>query len=141
MKRKSTGERMRRSVLGDAHVDAAKARTTPFSKPFQELVNRYPWGEIWTRPGLSRSERSLVVLSVLAALGHDEELAMHVVAARRNGLTLVQIQEVLLQVAVYAGVPAGNRAFRVAERALGDENPRATGAKTVRPRARKSSKS
>lgn len=116
------GEQVRRAVLGDAHVDAAKARTTEFSAPFQELVNRYPWGEIWTRPGLSRGERSIVVLAVLAALGHDEELAMHVVAARRNGLTPVQIREVLLQVAVYAGVPAGNRAFRVAERALAEKN-------------------
>lgn len=126
---------MRRSVLGDAHVDAAKARTTPFSKPFQDLVNRYPWGEIWTRPGLSLQERSLVVLSVLATLGHDEELAMHVVAARRNGLTMVQIQEVLLQVAVYAGVPAGNRAFRVAERALAEGDTPAV--RAPRRRARK----
>jgi 4-carboxymuconolactone decarboxylase len=125
MKKKLTGEAVRRSVLGDAHVDAAKGRTTEFTAPFQDLVNRYPWGEIWTRPGLTRPERSIVVLSVLAALGHDEELAMHVVAARRNGLTLVQIREVLLQVAVYAGVPAGNRAFRAAERALGEAKPRA----------------
>ena len=137
MKRRTTGERVRRSVLGDAHVDAAKARTTPFSAPFQELVNQYPWGEIWTRPGLSRPERSIVVLSVLAALGHDEELAMHVVAARRNGLTLVQIQEVLLQVAVYAGVPAGNRAFRVAERALTEQDLLANRAPKIRGRARK----
>ncbi len=128
---------MRRSVLGDAHVDAAKSRTTPFSMPFQELVNRYPWGEIWTRPGLTRPERSIVVLSVLAALGHDEELAMHVVAARRNGLTLVQIQEVPLQVAVYAGVPAGNRAFRVAERALAEQDLLADRAPRIRRRARK----
>lgn len=137
MKRKTTGEEVRRSVLGDAHVDAARARTTPFSAPFQELVNRYPWGEIWTRPGLSRPERSIVVLSVLAALGHDEELAMHVVAARRNGLTLVQIQEVLLQVAVYAGVPAGNRAFRVAERALAGQDLLADRAPKIRRRAQK----
>jgi 4-carboxymuconolactone decarboxylase len=137
MKRKTTGEEVRRSVLGDAHVDAAKARTTPFTAPFQELVNRYPWGEIWTRPGLSRPERSIVVLSVLAALGHDEELAMHVVAARRNGLTIVQIQEVLLQVAVYAGVPAGNRAFRVAERALAERDLLADRAPKIRRRAQK----
>jgi 4-carboxymuconolactone decarboxylase len=137
MKRKTTGEEVRRSVLGDAHVDAARARTTPFSAPFQDLVNRYPWGEIWSRPGLSRPERSIVVLSVLAALGHDEELAMHVVAARRNGLTLVQIQEVLLQVAVYAGVPAGNRAFRVAERALAEHDLLADRAPKIRRRAQK----
>ena len=137
MKRKPAGDRMRRSVLGDAHVDLAKARATPFSAPFQELVTRYPWGEIWTRPGLSRPERCIVVLSVLAALGHDEELAMHVVAARRNGLTLVQIQEVLLQVAVYAGVPAGNRAFRVAERALAEHDLLAEKAPRIRRRSQK----
>lgn len=116
--RARAGEAVRRTVLGDAHVDRAKATTTAFSAPFQDLVNRYPWGEIWTRPGLSHAERSLVTLSILAALGHDEELGMHVAAALRNGLTVSQIQEVLLQVSVYAGVPAGNRAFRVAERAL-----------------------
>jgi 3-oxoadipate enol-lactonase/4-carboxymuconolactone decarboxylase len=132
---------MRRKVLGDAHVDAAKARMTPFTAPFQELVTRYPWGEIWTRPGLSLQERSIVVLSVLAALGHDEELAMHVVAARRNGLSLVQVQEVLLQVAVYAGVPAGNQAFRVAERALAEDRPASGRAKTAPRRGRKPNKS
>ena len=117
-KRMTAGERMRRRVLGDSHVDAAKAKTTVFTAPFQDLVERYPWGEIWTRAGLSLAERSIVALAVLASLGHDEELAMHVAAARRNGLTVEQIREVLLQVAVYAGVPAGNRAFRVADRVL-----------------------
>jgi 3-oxoadipate enol-lactonase/4-carboxymuconolactone decarboxylase len=112
------GEAVRRAVLGDAHVDRAMTNTTAFTAPFQDLVTRYPWGEIWTRPGLSRQERSIVTLTVLAVGQHDDELAMHVVAAIRNGLTPEQIQEILLQVAVYAGVPIANRAFSIAERAL-----------------------
>jgi 4-carboxymuconolactone decarboxylase len=124
---KSAGEAMRRRVLGDAHVDAAQARTNPFTAPFQDLITRYPWGEIWTRPGLSLAERSIVTLSILAALGHDEELSMHIVAARRNGLTVTQIREVLLQVAVYAGVPAANRAFKIAEGSLGANDRTAEG--------------
>jgi alkylhydroperoxidase/carboxymuconolactone decarboxylase family protein YurZ len=93
-------------------------RTTPFTAPFQDLITRYAWGDIWARPGLSRAERSLVTLAVLTALQHEGELAMHVKAALRNGVTPEQISEVLLQVSVYAGVPAGNRAFAVAQRAL-----------------------
>jgi len=111
---------IRREVLGDEHVDRAVAATTPFTEPFQDLITRYAWGEIWSRPGLSRAERSLITLSVLAALQHEQELGMHVKAALRNGLTPEQIQEVLLQVAVYAGVPVANRAFRVAQRALAE---------------------
>jgi 4-carboxymuconolactone decarboxylase len=111
---------VRREVLGDEHVDRAVAGTTPFTEPFQELITRYAWGEIWSRPGLSRQERSLVTLAVLAAMQHEHELAMHVKAALRNGLTPDQIQEVLLQVAVYAGVPVANRAFPVAQRALAE---------------------
>jgi 4-carboxymuconolactone decarboxylase len=99
-------------------VDRAVARTTEFTAPFQDLITRYAWGDIWSRPGLSRAERSLVVLTVLAALQHEGELAMHVKAALGNGLTPDQIQEVLLQVAIYAGVPTANRAFAVAQRAL-----------------------
>ena len=118
--RAARGEAMRRAVLGDAHVDRALARVTPFSAPFQELITRYPWGEIWTRPGLSRAERSIITLTVLATLQHEEELAMHVVAALRNGVTPEQIREVLLHLTAYAGVPVGNRAFAVAERALRD---------------------
>jgi 4-carboxymuconolactone decarboxylase len=112
------GMTVRREVLGDEHVDQAVARTTGFTAPFQDLITRYAWGDIWSRPGLTRAERSLVTLTVLAALQHEGELAMHVKAALRNGLTPEQIQEVLLQVAVYAGVPTGNRAFAVAQRAL-----------------------
>jgi len=112
------GMTVRREVLGDEHVDRAVAGTTPFTAPFQDFITRYAWGDIWSRPGLSRAERSLVTLAVLAAMQHEHELAMHVKAALRNGLTPEQIQEVLLQVAVYAGVPVANRAFPVAQRAI-----------------------
>jgi 4-carboxymuconolactone decarboxylase len=115
------GMSVRREVLGDEHVDRAVAGTTAFTAPFQDLITRYAWGDIWSRPGLSRAERSIVTLTVLAALQHEGELAMHVRAALRNGLTPEQIQEVLLQVAVYAGVPAGNRAFAVAQRVLEEQ--------------------
>jgi 4-carboxymuconolactone decarboxylase len=118
--RTQRGMTVRREVLGDEHVDRAVATTTSFTEPFQDLITRYAWGEIWSRPGLSRAERSLVTLAVLAALHHENELAMHVRAALRNGLEPEQISEVLLQVALYAGVPAGNRAFAVAQRALSE---------------------
>ena len=114
------GMTVRREVLGDEHVDRAVAGTTPFTEPFQDFITRYAWGDIWSRPGLSRAERSLVTLAVLAAMQHEHELAMHVKAALRNGLQPEQISEVLLQVALYAGVPAGNRAFAVAQRALSE---------------------
>jgi 4-carboxymuconolactone decarboxylase len=94
--------------------------TTSFTEPFQDFITRYAWGDIWSRPGLSRAERSMITLAMLAALQHENELAMHVRAALRNGLTPEQIQEVLLQVAVYAGVPAANRAFAVAQRVLSE---------------------
>ena len=119
--RTERGMQVRREVLGDAHVDRAVAGTTPFTEPFQDFITRYAWGEIWSRPGLSRQERSIVTLAVLAALQHEHELAMHVKAARRNGLTPEQIQEILLQVAVYAGVPVANRAFPIAQRALAED--------------------
>jgi 4-carboxymuconolactone decarboxylase len=112
------GMTVRREVLGNEHVDRAVAATTPFTEPFQDYITRNAWGDIWSRPGLSRAERSIVTLSVLAALHHDNELAMHVKAALRNGLEPEQIAEVLLQVAAYAGIPAANRAFAVAQRAL-----------------------
>jgi len=112
------GMRVRREVLGNEHVDRAVANTTEFTAPFQDLITRYAWGDIWTRDGLSRAERSIVTLTVLAALHHWNELGMHVKAAVRNGLTREQIQEVLLQVSVYAGVPVGNQAFAIAQRAL-----------------------
>ena len=115
------GMAVRRAVLGDDHVDRAAAGTTPFTAPFQDLITRYAWGEIWSRPGLSRAERSMITLTALAVLRQEQELAMHVRAALRNGLSPGQIQEVLLQVAVYAGVPAANRAFAVAQAVLAAE--------------------
>ena len=114
------GMKTRRKVLGDEWVDRAERTKTAFNAEFQDLITRYAWGEIWSRPGLTRAERSIVTLTVLAALQHENELAMHVRAALRNGLSPEQIQEVLLQVAVYAGVPAANRAFAVAQRVLSE---------------------
>jgi 3-oxoadipate enol-lactonase / 4-carboxymuconolactone decarboxylase len=112
------GMSVRRAVLGDAHVDRAIARTTPFTADFQDLVTRYAWGEIWTRPGLDRRTRSCITLTALVAHGHLDELAMHVRAAIRNGLSRDEIKEVLLQTAVYCGVPAANSAFATAQRVL-----------------------
>jgi 4-carboxymuconolactone decarboxylase len=111
--RTEQGIAVRREVLGNEHVDRAIARTTEFTAPFQDLITRYAWGDIWSRPGLSRAERSMITLTALAVLRQDEELAMHVRAALRIGLSVSQIQEILLQVAVYAGVPAANRAFAI----------------------------
>jgi 4-carboxymuconolactone decarboxylase len=125
--RVAQGMKVRREVLGDAHVDRAVAGTTELTAPFQDFITRYAWGEIWSRPGLTRAERSIVTLTVLAALQHEDELAMHVKAALRNGLTEAQIQEVLLQVGVYAGVPVANRAFAIAKRALEAERAQETG--------------
>lgn len=112
------GMAVRRAVLGDDHVDRAERNKTGFTEPFQDFITRYAWGEIWSRPGLTRPERSIVTLTVLAALQHEGELGMHVKAALRNGLSEDQIREVLLQVGVYAGVPAANRAFAIADRAI-----------------------
>jgi 3-oxoadipate enol-lactonase/4-carboxymuconolactone decarboxylase len=112
------GMAVRRAVLGDAHVDRAVAKTTSFTQPFQDLITRYAWGEIWTRPGLDRRTRSCITLTALVAHGHLDELAMHVRAARTNGLTPDEIGEVLLQCAIYCGVPAANAAFAVAQRVL-----------------------
>jgi 3-oxoadipate enol-lactonase/4-carboxymuconolactone decarboxylase len=116
----SPGMSVRRAVLGDEHVDRAVANTTGFTADFQDLITRYAWGEIWTRPGLDRRSRSLITLTALVALGHQEELAMHVRAARRNGLSTGEIKELLLQTAVYCGVPAANTAFRIAQRVLAE---------------------
>ena len=115
------GMEVRREVLGDAHVDAAIERTTGFTADFQDLITRYAWGEIWSRPGLDRRTRSAVTLTALVALGRDEELAMHLRAALRNGLTPDEIKEVLLQTAIYCGVPAANSAFAIAQRVLAEE--------------------
>jgi 4-carboxymuconolactone decarboxylase len=110
------GERTRREVLGDEHVDNAIANATEFTEPFQDFITRYAWGEIWTRPGLTRPERSMITLSILTALGRDNEIAMHTRAALRNGLTPDQIREVLMHTAIYAGVPAANHAFSIASK-------------------------
>lgn len=115
-----TGERTRRAVLGDAHVDRAQAATTGFNAPFQQYVTRAAWGEVWSRPGLDLRTRSCLTLAVLAALRCEAELAMHVEAAVRLGVTAEQIREVLLHTTVYAGAPAGNAAFAVAERVLAE---------------------
>jgi 4-carboxymuconolactone decarboxylase len=114
----SEGMRVRREVLGDAHVDRAEARKTEFTADFQDFITRYAWGEIWTRPLLDRRTRSCITLTALVAGGHLEELALHVRAAVRNGLSADEIKEVLLQTAVYCGVPAANSAFAVAQRVL-----------------------
>jgi 4-carboxymuconolactone decarboxylase len=115
------GMKVRREVLGDEHVDSANARTTDFTADFQDLITRYAWGEVWARPGLDRKTRSCITLTALTALNHHEELAMHVRAARRNGLTHDEIKEVLLQCAIYCGVPAANRAFAIAQQVLDEE--------------------
>jgi 3-oxoadipate enol-lactonase/4-carboxymuconolactone decarboxylase len=115
------GMEVRREVLGDDHVDNAIAKTTKFTEDFQDLITRNAWGEIWTRPGLDRRMRSAITITALIALGHFEELAMHVRAGKRNGLTDDEIKEVLLQSAVYCGVPAANRAFAVADQVLQEE--------------------
>ncbi len=120
--RHGAGMTVRRAVLGDAHVDRAQARTTDFTAPFQDFITRYAWGEIWTRPGLDRRTRSCITLTALVAGGHHEELAMHLRAAIRNGLTSDEIQEVLLQSAVYCGVPAANAAFAIADRTLREDD-------------------
>ena len=117
------GMRIRREVLGDEHVDAANARTTEFTAEFQDLITRYAWGEIWARPGLDRRTRSCITLTALVAGGRTDELAMHVRAALRNGLTEDEVKEVLLQTAVYCGVPAANAAFAIAQRVLEPPDP------------------
>jgi 4-carboxymuconolactone decarboxylase len=104
----------RRTVLGDAHVDRAVKTSDDFNREFQELITRYAWGEIWTRPGLTRRERSLITLSMMVALGREEEFRLHLHASFRNGATREEIREVLLQAAIYCGVPAANSAFRMA---------------------------
>ena len=116
------GMRVRREVLGDEHVDRAVESTTEFTRDFQDLITRYAWGEIWTRPGLDRRTRSCITIAALVALGRDHELELHLRAALRNGLSPDEIKEVLLQSAIYCGVPAANSAFAVAQRVL-DEQP------------------
>ncbi|MFE5411081.1 4-carboxymuconolactone decarboxylase [Microbacterium sp. NPDC056569] len=109
------GMAVRRDVLSDAHVDRAIAGTTELTADFQDFITRVAWGDIWSRPGLDRRSRSVAVLTALIALGHHEELAMHLRAALRNGLTVDEIKEVILQAGLYCGVPAANTAFRIAK--------------------------
>ena len=116
------GMEVRREVLGDEYVDASMERTTSFTADFQDLITRYAWGEVWTRSGLDRKSRSCITLTALMARGQLEELALHVRAALRNGLTEVEIKEVFLQGAIYCGVPAANAAFTVAQRVLAERH-------------------
>ena len=109
------GMRVRRAVLGDEHVDRAVATTTSFTEPFQDLITRYAWGEVWTRPGLPRHTRSLLTIVMMVATNREEELKLHLRAAANNGVTREEIKEALLQTAIYCGVPAANGAFRLAQ--------------------------
>jgi 4-carboxymuconolactone decarboxylase len=118
--RHERGMKIRREVLGDEHVDRAQARTTPLTEEFQDLITRYAWGEIWARPGLDRRTRSAITVAMTVALNRPEELALHLRAALRNGVTVAELREILLQTTVYCGVPAGNAAFRIAQDVLGD---------------------
>jgi 4-carboxymuconolactone decarboxylase len=127
------GMTVRRAVLGDDHVDRAIQRTTEFTAPFQDFITRYAWGSVWTREGLDRRTRSAVTLSVLAALGRENEIEMHVRGALRNGLTPEEISEVLLHTSIYAGVPAANAAFAIAQRVIDAET--APGGSTDPPAA------
>jgi 4-carboxymuconolactone decarboxylase len=113
--RYSSGMKVRRAVLGDAHVDLAEVAKNAFSEPFQDLITRYAWGEIWSRPALPRHTRSLLTLSMMIALNRGDEFRMHVRAAINNEVTREEIQEVLLQSAIYCGVPAANTAFHIAQ--------------------------
>lgn len=116
--RYDNGMAVRRQVLGDAHVDRANAAATEFTADFQNLITRYAWGDIWSRPGLDRRMRSAITITALIAHGHFDELAMHIRAALTNGLSRDEIKEVVLQSAIYCGVPAANSAFRVAQQVL-----------------------
>jgi 4-carboxymuconolactone decarboxylase len=118
-KRYEQGMKVRREVLGDAHVDRSLQNRDAFNEEFQDLITRYAWGEIWSRPGLPRQTRSMITLALMVALNRGEEFRMHVRAALSNGVTREEIKEVLLQCAIYCGVPAANSAFRAADEALG----------------------
>ncbi|HZI90375.1 MAG TPA: 4-carboxymuconolactone decarboxylase [Thermoleophilaceae bacterium] len=120
--RREPGEQVRREVLGDEHVDRATERATGFTREFQDFITRYAWGGVWTRPGLDRRMRSAITITAAVAGGHHDELALHVRGALRNGLTRDEIKEVLLQSAIYCGVPAANSAFAVAQRVLDEED-------------------
>jgi 4-carboxymuconolactone decarboxylase len=118
--RRQSGMQVRRAVLGDAYVDRAEASRTAMTDEFQDLITRYVWGEIWTRPGLDRRTRSCITVAMLVALNRNEELALHLRAALTNGVTVDELKEILLQTAIYCGVPAANTAFGVAEKILAE---------------------
>ena len=118
---KARGMQVRREVLGSEYVDRSEASRTPLTEEFQDLITRYAWGEIWTRPGLDRRTRSVITVGLLVALNRDEELALHIRAALRNGVTADELKEILLHTTIYCGVPAANSAFRVAARVLAEE--------------------
>lgn len=118
--RYDAGMATRREVLGDAHVDRAEAQSNGFDAPFQELITEAAWGHVWSRPDWSKRERSMVTIALLAALGHYEEMAMHVRATARTGATADDVREALLHVAIYAGVPVANQAIKVAKQALAE---------------------
>ena len=120
--RRQRGMRVRRDVLGDAHVDAAEAATTEFSRPFQDFLTGAAWADVWSRPGLDRRTRSAITLALLTALRAEGEIPMHVHAALRHGMSREEIAEVFLHAAVYAGLPAANAAFRIADEVLHDED-------------------
>jgi 4-carboxymuconolactone decarboxylase len=117
---RQNGMKVRRAVLGDAHVDRAEASRTPLTEEFQDLITRYVWGEIWTRPGLDRRTRSCITVAMLVALNRSDELALHIRAARTNGVTVDELKEILLQSAIYCGVPAANTAFGIAAKVLAE---------------------
>ena len=118
--RDDAGMQVRRAVLGDAHVDRAQANRTPFTGDFQDLITRYAWGEIWTRPGLPRHTRSLMTICMMVALNREEELKLHLRAASNNGVTRDEVKEALLQTAIYCGVPAANSAFALAQKVFAE---------------------
>jgi 4-carboxymuconolactone decarboxylase len=118
--RHKEGLKVRRAVLGETYVERAQAAENEFNSAFQDLITRYAWGEIWTRPGLPRKTRSLITIAMMVALNRGDELRMHIRAALQNGVTREQLGEVLLQTAIYCGVPAANSAFRIAEEVLSE---------------------
>jgi 4-carboxymuconolactone decarboxylase len=130
VKRHKKGMKVRRSVLGDAHVDRARANENSFNAPFQDLITRYAWGEIWTRSGLPRKTRSLVTIGMMVAMNRGEELKLHLRAAPNNRVTRKEIQEVLLQAAIYCGVPAANSAFHLAEEVFAETKKLGLGRQT-----------
>ena len=119
--RRERGMKIRREVLGDSHVDRAQSTATPLTKDFQDLITRYAWGEIWARPGLDRRTRSCITIAMTVALNRPDELALHLRGALRNGVTVAELREVLLQTVVYCGIPAAHTAFRVAQEVLGSD--------------------